>query len=108
MPILKLQCLNNQDVIEREVSDHDPLLVDTPYGMVCYFNVLCQCVYTSPTKKNNAFNKNETADEYNARLEIIVKVLEELQSTYNIVGFMLQEAPDPISHQNFYKNLEKN
>ncbi|MDR3491565.1 MAG: hypothetical protein P4M12_05905 [Gammaproteobacteria bacterium] len=89
MLILKFACLNNRDVIEARISDHDPLFVDTPYGRVCYFNMMCQ-----GSGKNNAYKQIENLNEYKARLEKIIHVLKEIQNKYLVAGFMLQESPN--------------
>lgn len=112
--------LNNKGVIASKVSDHEPIFVDTPYGKMCYFNIMVECYYIAPTrntkeKKNNCFNLQEQGktDEtgrslYEIRLEKILGVLQEIQQNKKVVGFMLQEAP-PANHPQaayFYAKLK--
>ncbi|MBA2709180.1 MAG: hypothetical protein H0U57_01105 [Tatlockia sp.] len=112
MPLIKFKSLSFQDVIESKISDHDPILIETLYGMFCFFNILCRCDTRQPSGFNNAFNRIETLEEYTKRLKTITEILAELQQTQQIVGFMLQEAPN-LQHKEegdvasfFYKELK--
>lgn len=101
--VLTFNCLQDQTVVDAKISDHNPIILETPAGIVCTFNILMQCIIG-----NNGFARVETDSEYQQRLlGPITQVLHELATRYKVDFFLLQEVPNPTVGAAFYSNLRK-
>lgn len=105
-PII-FDCLNNRTVVSAKISIHHPLLLPTPYGTVCFFNMMKQ-----NDTEDYFLQKIETNSDYLKRLKSVIDVLVELHHSHQVIGFMLQEAPTPLNNStlapanSFYDELK--
>lgn len=94
---------------DLKLSDHYPILQETKPGNILSFNLMKQCKYVqnpdNPSKShyNNAFNIEETDEEYKTRLKSLAQLVTQIIKENKPVALAFQEAPATSSESTHYK-----
>lgn len=93
---------------DLQLTDHYPLLQETAIGTVCTLNLMKQCRKFDDTDTyNNAFNKEEKLEQYQARLDKLADLIIAMVKENGLPLFTLQEAPSGAEGAAFYAKIER-
>lgn len=102
--MLLFSCLNRNDVITAQVSDHQPLI----HNGGLFWNIMMQGKKRASGDYNNGFGIEETDSEYMKRLMRVSHVIAEIifrHPEIEIIG--LCEGPNKIEHLSHFSHMLK-